>query len=170
MSDVPVILNFAYGSNMLTRRIRERVQSARAIDAGLLRGHVLRWHKVGKDGSGKCDVFESTLPEEQVHGVVYEIAAAEKPQLDMAEGVGYGYAEKQVEVATSIGTVTAWVYYATNVDPSLLPFTWYKVLVVAGAMEHALPADYVSRLESAPAKVDPDHARAKQNVLLAKSP
>jgi hypothetical protein len=62
--------------------IRERDQSARAIDAGLIRGHVLRWHKVGKDGSGKCDVFESMLPGEKVHGVVYEIAAAEEPQLD----------------------------------------------------------------------------------------
>jgi hypothetical protein len=56
------------------------------------------------------------------------------------------------------------------VDPSLLPFTWYKALVVAGAIEQALPADYVSRPESAPAKIGPDNARARQNFLLAKSP
>ena len=105
----------------LRRRIRERVPSTRAVCVGVLRGHELRWHKVGQDGSGKCDVVESVLPGEQVHGVVYEIAASEKPRLDKAEGLGAGYEEKQVVVETSAGPISALVYYATKVDASWVP-------------------------------------------------
>jgi gamma-glutamylcyclotransferase len=47
------IVNFAYGSNMLTRRLRERAPSARTVGTGVLHGHTLRWHKVGQDSSGQ---------------------------------------------------------------------------------------------------------------------
>jgi len=106
---------------MLSRRIRERVPSAKAIGVGILRGYELRWHKSGWDDSGKCDVVKAGSLESQVYGVVYEIDAAEKPDLDEAEGLGAGYDEKQVEVQTSTGPVTVGVYAATNTDPSLIP-------------------------------------------------
>lgn len=50
------VVTFAYGSNMLVARLTERVPSARPIGIGQLKGHVLRWHKRSKDGSGKCDI------------------------------------------------------------------------------------------------------------------
>lgn len=60
MRDAPTFLNFAYGSNMLTDRLRERVPSARPVAVARLAGHSLRWHKVSIDGSGKCDA-EATV-------------------------------------------------------------------------------------------------------------
>ena len=45
---------FAYGSNMLTRRltVAARGPSAHAIAVGKLLGRQLQFHKVGLDGSG----------------------------------------------------------------------------------------------------------------------
>lgn len=40
--------------------------------------HRLRFHKVGEDGSGKCDAEETGDPEDRVIGVVYAISASEK--------------------------------------------------------------------------------------------
>ena len=52
----PRVRYFAYSSNMLTDRLRERVPSATAIGIGQLAGHSLRWDKRSeRDGSGKCD-------------------------------------------------------------------------------------------------------------------
>ena len=60
------ICTFAYGSNMLTARLRERVSSAAAVGIGRLPGHVLKWHKRSRDGSGKCDIESTGLNEEVV--------------------------------------------------------------------------------------------------------
>lgn len=169
VSSPPVIVNFAYGSNMLSRRARERVPSAKAIGVGILRGYELRWHKKGWDGSGKCDVVKTVNLESLVYGVVYEIDAAEKPDLDEAEGLGAGYDEKQVEVETNTGLLTAGVYFATATDPSLIPYTWYKALVIAGAKEHLLPWDYIAKLERVSAMTDPHAERAARHFTLVNS-
>ncbi len=152
---------------MLSRRFQERVSSARAVGVGALRGYELRWHKASKDDSGKCDVVQSSIAQDVVFGVLYELNSAEKPQLDAAEGLGHGYAEKQVVVETETGLVTAWTYYATDISFDLVPYTWYKALVVAGAKEHGLPPPYISKLEAVPAKTDTDAKRAARNFSMA---
>jgi gamma-glutamylcyclotransferase len=102
-----------------------------------------------------------------VYGVLYEIPSTEKKKLDQAEGLGYGYDEKQVHV--ELGTIThkATAYYATNTDQSLQPFTWYKALVVAGAVQHGLPPNYIEMLRAAPAKQDTDAQRHAKHMALA---
>lgn len=160
------ILNFAYGSNMLTRRLQERAPSAVPVATGIVRGHALRWHKVGQDLSGKCDIFATGNDEDVVHGVVYRLLAHDKPALDAAEGLGAGYDEKEVEIETDNGPLRARVYYATRIDPGAVPFAWYKALVVAGAQQHALPPAYVARLRAVTAAADPDHARTAKHERL----
>jgi hypothetical protein len=44
-------------------------------------------------------------------------------------------------------------------DASRAPFGWYKALVVAGALQHGLPDEYVRTLEGVVATRDPDSAR-----------
>jgi hypothetical protein len=161
------VLNFAYGSNMLWRRIAERVPSARPVERAVLHGYALHWHKVGRDGSAKCDIVRSQLPGAAVHGVVYELSAAHKHLLDEAEGLGRGYDEQEVRVERPSAVVSAWTYVATSKDPSLLPFSWYKALVIAGAREHGLPVGYVQGLLSVPATEDPDAARSSLHWALA---
>ncbi len=160
-------LTFAYGSNMLTRRIRERCRSATALGMAELPGHELRWHKRSRDGSGKCDVAAVDAPNATVFGVLYEIAVDEKHPLDQAEGLGSGYDAKAVTVICKGQPYDASVYYATAIDTSLKPYTWYKALVVTGAREHGLPASYLERLESTEAREDSDCYREAMNLQIA---
>lgn len=163
----PSFLYFAYGSNMFTPWLCQpaRCPSARPVGIAELRGHELRWHKHSKrDRSGKCDV--PAAPNASVLGVLYEIAASEKAPLDRAEGKGFGYDEIEVEVLCGQNTVRAVTYQATNTDPTLRPYTWYRTLVIAGAKEHGLPAPYIARLESVPADQDPNRERHDENMAL----
>lgn len=161
------IVNFAYGSNMLLRRVRERAPSATPLGVGRLRGHMLRWHKPGsKDGSGKCDALYTGRESDVVWGVLYALEESCKRALDEFEGLGRGYDEKEVEIATSTGPVRALIYYATVRDAGVLPFHWYKALVVAGARESGLPPDYVQQLEEIRSVADPDAARAARHEAI----
>jgi|KBSMisStandDraft_5_1062788.scaffolds.fasta_scaffold45188_6 gamma-glutamylcyclotransferase len=166
VSTSPFVIYFAYGSNMLWQRIRARVPSARPLGGAILHGHRLAWHKSGRDGSGKCDVVPIAEAGHAVHGVLYEILAAEKPALDLAEGLGVDYDEKQVEVETRTGPVTAWVYLAMRTDPTVQPYAWYKAIVLAGAREHGLPDEYIARLDAALPIDDPDAARHAAHIAL----
>lgn len=162
----PHVVSFAYGSNMLTRRIIARCPSARALGRAELRGYELRWHKVSVDGSGKCDIIRTAAPDAVVLGVLYEIASNEKPALDRAEGKGSGYEEAEVEVWYKGLLISAVAYHATNTDPTRKPYTWYRALVAAGAREHGFPVSYVAQLEASPAEVDANIKRHKDRTAL----
>ncbi len=158
------ILNFAYGSNMLSRRLRERVPSAQPVAIGFISEHRLSFDKVSRDGSGKCDAGKTDLQEDRVHGVVYKIDVLDKPALDRAEGLRDGYAEKCVTVITDGGRLDAVTYYATRKDKSLRPYHWYKRLVVAGAREHSLPPGYIAGIDRVESVKDPDNARCAREL------
>lgn len=158
--------NFAYGSNMSTARLRARVPSVRVIGSGVLRGHQLAWHKVSKDGSGKCDVVASDAPDAVVHGVVFAIDQTEKARLDRAEGLGKGYDERKVVVEVGGEPYVATMYYATSKDPALKPYSWYRAHVLAGAYEHELPPEYIALLEAIEAVQDQDASRHSEQMAL----
>jgi len=160
------ICAFAYGSNMLTAWLRARVPSAVAIGVGRLFAHVLKWHKPSRDGSGKCDAEATGRADDFVWGVLFDLDATEKPALDRAEGLGNGYVERQLEINTGRNIVRAFAYIATAKDPSLRPYHWYKAFVVAGAIEHGLPREYLEILEDVPSVPDPDRERAAENERL----
>lgn len=143
---------FAYGSNMATSRLRQRAPSARPVAVGRLPGHALRWHKLGRDGSGKCDACPSAGAEDAVWGVLFDIDQADKAHLDAAEGLGIGYDERMVQVQTDAGPRCALTYQAkpARIDPELRPRQWYKAHVLAGAREHGLPVAYVAQLAAVP--------------------
>lgn len=153
------MLCFCYGSNMSQRRLQARVPSARLVAVAELPAHRLRFHKSASDGSAKCDAEETGNPEDRVIGVVYEVADAEKPDLDRHEALGFGYDEKQVELRTGGGNLHAWMYYATRINNSLKPFHWYKDHVLIGARENGLPADYIARIEAVESIDDPKPER-----------
>ena len=98
------------------------------------------------------------------HGVLYEVSDADCARLDRVEGVHTGgYVRRSVQLQiTNDRTVTAMTYVAgaRYVDASRVPFDWYRDLVIAGAIEHGLPANYVDELMRVPVVSDPDAARA----------
>jgi hypothetical protein len=161
-------INFAYGSNMSSRRLRALTPSARAIGIGQLPAHRLMWHKAGGDGSAKCDAFETGPSQDAVWGVLYEIDAAQRPRLDAAEGLGRGYEHRTVQVLSAAGTVAAGAYQATHIDAALRPFDGYLADVWHGARELGLPARYQREIGAieALAVVDADAMRRHMNLAL----
>ena len=114
-----------------------------------LRGFELKWHKRSrKDGSGKCDVVKATEQTAVVYGVLYDIDDNEKRALDRAEGLDYGYDQTQLQVSRNGQPVNALAYIATDIDAALKPLDTYHAYVVAGAIEHGLPAEYIAGLRS----------------------
>jgi len=158
-------LYFAYGSNMLTARLRARTPSARPVATGWIDGRRLAFHKLGADGSGKCDIAPAP-PDARVHGVLFEVARAEEPALDRVEGLGWGYRKDTIVVATADGDVEASTYLATRIRDGIRPFCWYHGFVVAGAEEHLLPDDYVAEIRATPFARDGNARRRTTNEAI----
>lgn len=159
---------FAYGSNMSTRRLSERTPSAKPFGIGQLSEHQLVFHKIGRDGSAKCDIHETGRTRDIVWGVLFKISLDERYLLDRAEGLGCGYEYKTVRVKSNETFIEAGAYYATHIDASLHPFDWYLNFVLKGAEEHGLPNSYLKSLKSRSMIADPDTSRSQRNFALLK--
>lgn len=160
---------FAYGSNMLTRRLTatDRAPSAVPIGVGYVPNRKLTFDKVSSDGSGKCDIETTNNSADRVHGVLFEISSTEKFSLDKAEGLGKGYREEQVQVVAPNGeSCQAITYVATRKDPALCPYDWYKSLVIAGATEHELPSEYIESLRTFYSQPDSNAVRRAEHGSL----
>ncbi|MEY2984676.1 MAG: hypothetical protein RLZZ568_1293 [Cyanobacteriota bacterium] len=159
---------FAYGSNLLSQRLTadDRCPSARVLTTGFLAGHCLKFHKVGKDGSGKCDIVPTRNPEDRVYGAVFQIAMGDRHNLDRAESLGIGYRAVWVNVQTPERPILALAYRALHTQADLRPFGWYQQLVIAGGMQHQLPPDYLQQIRQVPSIPDPDVGRCQHHQRL----
>lgn len=158
---------FAYGSNLFTPRLVQRVPSTRVHKAAVLPGYELRFHKAGADGSAKANAFYTNEGHHEVHGMLYHLTAAERHLLDACEG---GYDCHEVEVLTNTGTVNAFTYVAQPhlLDENLVPFHWYKAYVQQGAEHHGLVPDYVSSICDQRSVEDPDRQREAAHFKMLK--
>ncbi|AFQ52201.1 gamma-glutamylcyclotransferase family protein [Burkholderia cepacia] len=164
-------LYFAYGSNMSAERLAARTPSARVVATGFLPGYRLVFDKISrKDGSGKCDCEKTDARDDRVHGVLYAIEVTDRHALDKAEGAGTGYDPCEVDVETENGVLKAVTYIATNKQPGLLPYHWYKRHVLTGARQAHLPAEYIAGLEQVESVEDPDSARAARESRIYGTP
>jgi len=145
---------------MSSRRLGKRVPSATYVGNYSLSGYILKFHKVGKDGSAKCDAFHTGKDTDVVYGVVYTIDMGEKKILDEVEGLGNGYEEKRVDLyCKGMANDSAYLYYATNINDAILPFSWYVHHVLYGAREAHLPESYVKKIADVISVKDPDAER-----------
>lgn len=165
---VDKICYFAYGSNMLSRRLCavDRAPSAVAVGIGFVKARRLTFDKVSFDGSGKCDIESTGNSDDRVYGVLYSINESEKLALDVAEGLGKGYAQELVDVLTSSGNCAAIAYVATNKEPALRPYHWYKDMVIAGAVENHLPESYIEWIRTVDSKPDLNINRRIDDTLI----
>lgn len=162
-------LYFAYGSNMLAARLSHRCPSASVIGPVSALGHKLAFEKASNDGSGKAMLAAAADGALHVPGVLFEISLADRPALDEAEGVGFGY-ERTDSFAVTTGrdgkTVKATTYLATAVDPRLKPDDWYLALVIAGAHQHNLGAEHVRALRRTEYVIDDQPTRMARAIAL----
>ena len=150
---------FAYGSNLLPQRLAARVAIAADLGRHVLPGHRLRFHKRGRDGSGKGDLATTQDAADCVHGAIYRLDATAMEQLHRIEGVGAGYRVTEV-VPAGAPVCLCYVAESSAIDPALQPFDWYLALILEGARQRGCPADYLAWLASVPTVRDADAARA----------
>jgi cation transport regulator ChaC len=162
-------LYFAYGANMFSRRIQSPniAPSAVAVDIGFAQGRRFTFGKVSRDGSGKCDIEITNNSSNRAYGVLYRVNAKDRENLNQAEGLGIGYSETNIQVVTAKGTYTAMTYVGSYKEAMLRPYQWYKAFVVAGAIEHGLPAEYIEWLRTFEAQADSNaNRRSEREALL----
>lgn len=138
---------FAYGPNMSTALLTKLLPSCKPLGAAILPRHTLRFHKRSTSGFGECNAFPSD-ENNVVVGVLFAFDPAERAKLDEVEGVGDGYEHSIVTVINEKGRrqkVLAYLAATEYIDDSLKPSGKYKDQVLAGASEHGLPSEYVTR-------------------------
>jgi hypothetical protein len=153
---------FAYGSNLHPARLEARIGRCQFQGIALLEQADLRFHKVGVDASGKCDITIDDTSAGGVWGAVYQITTEQKTELDRFESLGQGYEIREVDVLTyEQGLMRVFTYQAMTafVDPALQPFDWYHELVLRGARFHGFPAEYLARLQLIERLTDSDAER-----------
>ncbi len=159
----------AYGSNLHPYRLTQRVPSASLVGVAVLPGKRLTFHKQSRDGSAKCMFVETGLASDTLYGAVYAIEPREKSTLDEIEGVGLGYEVRTIDVEIGNVGYESFTYAADKafIRPGLLPYDWYRELVLLGAQYHGLPADYIAAIAANGSVADPDENRAREkNALL----
>jgi gamma-glutamylcyclotransferase (GGCT)/AIG2-like uncharacterized protein YtfP len=151
-------LYFAYGSNMLEQRLKDRVKSAEFLLNAWIRGYEVRFRKMSIDGSGKADLVQTGDLEDIVHGVVYQFDPNERDALNESER-GYDRAAIQVHTDSGDRDVTTYLARRGRIDESLKPYTWYLEVIRCGAEQHGLPEDYRQKIENTMDIPDPEENR-----------
>ena len=137
-----------------TLRGRRGIDYAHAVPAQA-RGWRLVLDKPGLIPMG--DSFANIIPDPAatVWGVLYQIDAADLDHIDLTEGVligNYARIEIAVQPPGAASAIGAFTLVSERRDPRLQPSTRYMGLLISGAEEHGLPADYVAFLRSIPAR------------------
>jgi len=143
----------AYGSNLHPGRLADRVPSSQLLGKSYIANRTLQFHKLGKDGSAKCNILERGAG---VYVAVFEMNGEEKATLDKIEGRGYDDVSIQVP---GFGECFTYVASPSHIRSDLHPFDWYKEMVILGCRKLDFPGEYTADIESAVTNRDPDTAR-----------
>ena len=147
---------FAYGSNLCRATFVER-RGMTPLDTprGRLDGYRLTFDlPVGPGERGVANLVAD--PGAVTWGACYLLDAATCDQLDRTEGVHAGY-YRRLDVAVTIedgARLTAFAYHGTMTVPGRKPSARYVGLVLDGAREHGLPAEWIRHLETLELAVD----------------
>ena len=137
---------FAFGGSLHSARLQGRAPSARALGAARLAGFRLCLDKLASDGSGKLNLARDAAA--SVWGVVFRIEGAELAALD---GFEPGYAPISVSVRLrDVVPLEARTYLSEQRVSGLRAQPTYKALILTGAREHGLPAEWIELLDRLP--------------------
>ena len=160
------MLYAAYGSNLHPLRLQQRSPSAKLINTSTVPHHTLRFHKRGyRDFSGKCNLIRQSGSTAYV--AIYDIPSHEMNLLDQAEGAGAGYDRTLIKV-DGFGDCVIYLAAPEHIDDRLLPFSWYKDLVLAGCERFAFPKSYTEAIRAVGQKRDLERDRHNRHIELVK--
>jgi gamma-glutamylcyclotransferase len=158
---------FAYGSNLASARLLQRLPAATIDGIATLQEHLLCWRKNDSGQSGKCDIEHTGDSQHLVYGVVYHMTEDEKLELDTYECAGFGYERRIIEVNNHMQQpVEAFTYFALDIDHRQMPFHWYKEHVLRGALEHDFPLHYIEQIRATTSIDDHDAQRHHRELSI----
>lgn len=135
---------FAYASNLkvavLEQRIGGKVQDyiqGRLIDYGF------RFNHKNEDGTARANIISSES--EDVFGVLYQVDEKYRNILLQTEP---GYNLIEVSVETEQGNIQAYTFISDADDEGIYPGKEYINIILSGAKEHSLPAEYTDFVRS----------------------
>ncbi|XP_063823180.1 gamma-glutamylcyclotransferase-like [Ostrinia nubilalis] len=154
---------FAYGSNLLKKRIHINNPSAEFVGIGRLNDHLLDFFKYSENWRGAVATIVP-LDGAYVWGAVWKISDNSIPALDKQEGVDTStYFPKMVTVFTPTESkVECRTYQLTDMPTRRLrddntelpserrPSITYLDCIIKGAMECKLPDEYIEKLRKVP--------------------
>jgi gamma-glutamylcyclotransferase len=135
-------LYFAYGLNMLTSRMQNRIPLSVCSGISQLADHLVVCNKESAKGDAKANL--ETHPGSTVWGVLYALSHNDLTNLDRYEK---GYLRKTVSVICNPESFTAETYISTNISNQLANEK-YVAYIIEGAKEHQLPATYIDYLST----------------------
>jgi hypothetical protein len=162
---------FAYGSNMNSGTFRGRrgIEYARAIPT-----RAPGWRLVFDKSSvfPLGETFANIVPDPAADtlGVAFEVDESDLVQIDWSEAVPLGsYQRIETEVAALTpmedGPSSAFSLTSNRRAARPAPSVRYMQLVIDGAIEHGLPAEWVEMLRSVPAYPETRAARFMRKQL-----
>lgn len=145
---------FGFGSNMNLTSMRAKGVQPLYSRPALLRGWRLRFnvqHFFRHEG-GVGNIERSAEAQDYVLGVLHDCPDEALQSLDAMEALGHGYDRITVEVDVDGEQIAAYTYVGMPefIDDSCLPSQRYLNIVVKGAREAGLDADYVQQLQQQP--------------------
>jgi gliotoxin/aspirochlorine biosynthesis gamma-glutamylcyclotransferase len=161
---------FAYGSNMqpATFEGRRGIAPLRVVVARLCGWRlVLDKPPLLSVGGAMANVVEDAAA--SVLGVAYALTPADFAHVELTEGVLIGnYRRAAVHLTPLAGpsrTIAGFTLTSDRRDPTLRPSRRYLRLLVEGAEERGLPAEYVAWLRTLPAVDEPPEAAATRLLI-----
>ncbi len=162
---------FAYGSNMLLERLQKRCKTANFLGVAVTHGYTLAFSKKSKiDGSGKATIAITANDDTALYGALFEIDLSERLSLNKFEGPDYDskdeFVVRRVDNDEEL-TVTTYIAKHDAIEKNLMPYDWYKQLIVAGAWQGKFPDFYLVRMNAIESIPDPCPERTKRKEALA---
>ncbi len=140
---------FAYGYNMSTKRLKDRVGEIDVIGKAKLKNYHLTFNKLGDNGSGKANI--EPKKDSFVEGVIFNLTKKQIKKLDKYERFPHHYIRCKMEVIQfDNSTVITEIYTANQnkIRGDLKPKCEYLRYLIDGANEHGLSKQYKQFLSS----------------------
>ncbi len=138
-------LYFAYGSNMLGSRLRERVGNYYKLGVAELPNYSFDYSKPNEEGTAGYGNVTHALGKRTL-GVLYSLNLDQILKLDEFEGTPEHYERTELGLFHQSTLKVADVYVGTTRQHDLKPEQWYLDLVIRGAKENYLPESYIKQL------------------------
>uniref|UniRef100_A0A6M2DP07 gamma-glutamylcyclotransferase n=1 Tax=Xenopsylla cheopis TaxID=163159 RepID=A0A6M2DP07_XENCH len=180
MPNPNTFLYFAYGSNLLAKRIHINNPTAVRKDIGKLLDYCLDFNKYSDKWGGASATVVPKVGE-HVWGAIWEIENKNLASLDKQEGVHLNsYQAKDINIKTKSGkNVLCRIYEQCKLPPTLQPgepfpedrkpSLVYLETIIQGALESGLPDTYLKMLRSIPhnGNIGDEAFRKELGILLS---